>query len=723
MKVLLISLMSLFGSATTLAQINNSVILWLKADAGTTPAAPVDGNNITGWTTQQGSYSPTVSATRPTYCMPATTAATSVQNFFNYNPSFTFNGAYLSFNTNLVNTLTAARIVYVTKMTDTTGGNNTFASPFSELHNMGGGCTKTTADVRIASPFPLNTASYSGKYMGDDFGAIGNPNTGTMPAGTSAGQVFFGKGALCSEVATATEMDIPFIYSSSNEANGTDSWRSRMLVNNRLMREAVTNTANFDVGHRTPNYYFPTTPNVMIFNGDGSAGGFNARTYRNNCAEIIMLNADVTTDELSNLHSYLAVKYGITISQQTIGKVLSPVNYTSSTSTTDKWTGAGTVIWNASLNTDYRYNIIGIGHDALATPLVNQRQSKSVNRSNKGNLLSISTQALAATNAANTTAVSATGNSFFMVADNNMAAHSGGPTGSGTTGTNPEANTELPAGVYSRIHREWLSQATNFSQNVTIGFDGSLLGNDTPISNLRLLTDADGDFSNATIESMLPVANAAYPDIIEFTVTSAMYAARPYFTLASISSSTTLPVGLVSFVADCENEEVVLKWDVASETSNKHFTLEGSNDAVNYKKISDVAGRGTTDIPKVYHYKAGPVRYKYYRLSQTDSDGTTAVLRVAAASCDIPAFSVELYPNPLSENEDELNFNIASGRSERITVQFYDMTGKLCQEESIAVLKGNGAYQVNAANLSKGMYTIRISGITDDVPAMKFIRN
>ncbi|WP_333875880.1 LamG-like jellyroll fold domain-containing protein, partial [Flavobacterium sp.] len=101
-------------------------------------------------------------------------------------------------------------------------------------------------------------------------------------------------------------------------------------------------------------------------------------------AEIITFSSrknDVT--ERSKVESYLAIKYGITLG----------VNGTS-----QNYIGSdGTVIWNATSNTGYNYDIAGIGRDDLSR--LNQKQSKSVNANT---ILTIGLGTIATTNTANT---------------------------------------------------------------------------------------------------------------------------------------------------------------------------------------------------------------------------------------------------------------------------------------------------------------------------------
>ena len=92
--------------------------------------------------------------------------------------------------------------------------------------------------------------------------------------------------------------------------------------------------------------------------------------------------------ERTKIESYLGVKYGITLG----------VNGTSKSYLASD----GTVIWDASANAGYNYDIAGIGRDDISK--LNQKQSKSVNTNAN---LTIGLGAIAATNTANTNAFDA----------------------------------------------------------------------------------------------------------------------------------------------------------------------------------------------------------------------------------------------------------------------------------------------------------------------------
>lgn len=85
----------------------------------------------------------------------------------------------------------------------------------------------------------------------------------------------------------------------------------------------------------------------------------------------------------------------------------------------------------------------------------------------------------------------------------------------------------------------------------------------------------------------------------------------------------TLPIELLSFEANGNNNQAVIEWTTASEMNNDYFTIERSSDGINYKPIATVNGAGTSNSVNSYSYTDNTPGYGtlYYRLSQTDYDG------------------------------------------------------------------------------------------------------
>src|SRR5581483_1122974 len=124
------------------------------------------------------------------------------------------------------------------------------------------------------------------------------------------------------------------------------------------------------------------------------------------------------------------------------------------------------------------------------------------------------------------------------------------------------AATEVPPGICCRLRREWLSQKTNFTNtDLKLEFDFNII---TPgysplnAADLRLLVDADGDFTNATILNTPAITIAVSASVVTITVPASAFTGTPYFTLASASATTLLPVQFISFAATCRDEAAQL---------------------------------------------------------------------------------------------------------------------------------------------------------------------
>ncbi|MEZ4959932.1 MAG: DNRLRE domain-containing protein, partial [Saprospiraceae bacterium] len=89
----------------------------------------------------------------------------------------------------------------------------------------------------------------------------------------------------------------------------------------------------------------------------------NGPLWIGNIPEIIVFPTNLTTTQVNQVNSYLAIKYGITLDQT------SPLNYIASNGTT--------IFWNGTTNSGHKNNIAGIARDDLSS--LNQKQSKSSN--------------------------------------------------------------------------------------------------------------------------------------------------------------------------------------------------------------------------------------------------------------------------------------------------------------------------------------------------------
>lgn len=116
-----------------------------------------------------------------------------------------------------------------------------------------------------------------------------------------------------------------------------------------------------------------------------------------------------------------------------------------------------------------------------------------------------------------------------------------------------------------------------------------------------------------------------------------------------------LPVVLIDFDARATDQGVELNWTTASEESNSLFTIERSEDGHNFEPVLYADGAG--DSEELIHYRAtdkNPLSgLIYYRLKQTDFNGTYSYSELVAVRCpepDLePGFVIE--GNPMKSGE------------------------------------------------------------------------
>jgi hypothetical protein len=175
--------------------------------------------------------------------------------------------------------------------------------------------------------------------------------------------------------------------------------------------------------------------------------------------------------------------------------------------------------------------------------------------------------------------------------------------------------------------------------------------------------------------------------------------------LASSSGSNPLPVTLTDFQAALINSSVKLSWETASEINNDHFTIERSEDGKYYHEIATVKGAGNKSSVSLYTYwdERATAGISYYRLKQTDFDGTTIFLGVRTIENAVDKATLNIYPNPVASAElIRTNYSGAA--------KILSLTG----EEMLSV---SNAEEMALPALAAGIYMIR----TEDGRLAKFI--
>ena len=176
----------------------------------------------------------------------------------------------------------------------------------------------------------------------------------------------------------------------------------------------------------------------------------------------------------------------------------------------------------------------------------------------------------------------------------------------------------------------------------------------------------------------------------------------------------TVPVELTAFTTENVNDEVIIKWQTATESNNSGFELErsqksGVSSKKNWNIIAFVDGNGTTTEVNEYIYRdkiEKPGSY-YYRLKQIDFDGTTTYSPEIEVDVTGPTeFKLmQNYPNPFNP-ATTIRFTLPAKTDMLIAV--YNSIGEKVAEAFKGELEqGYHDVKFDASNLSSGVYFYR----------------
>jgi hypothetical protein len=181
------------------------------------------------------------------------------------------------------------------------------------------------------------------------------------------------------------------------------------------------------------------------------------------------------------------------------------------------------------------------------------------------------------------------------------------------------------------------------------------------------------------------------------------------FSLGSITTENPLPIELVSFAATPLNNQVNLNWTTASETNNDYFTVESSNDAVNFKEVSRMSGAGNSNSMLTYStVDTNPYSgVSYYRLKQVDYDGKFVYSNIEVVNLNsISEMNMVVSPNPVIGLVD---IRLDSDYFANPTIEVRDLQGRiLLVKNNLSVSEGKSV-NVDLSELPQGLYFIQAS--------------
>lgn len=210
-----------------------------------------------------------------------------------------------------------------------------------------------------------------------------------------------------------------------------------------------------------------------------------------------------------------------------------------------------------------------------------------------------------------------------------------------------------------------------------------------------------------TVPFLLTELSAARFTTRGFTLTEADASGTldSLFSYVTLYPMAALPVSLLSFTGQYNNNQVKLNWTTAQEQQNKVFEVQYSASGYDFETIGTVAGNINSNQVNSYqfnttHYQLGK---NFYRLKQVDVDGRSTISSIATILID-QQMVISLAPNPAST---KLNLSVYQPVNGKLQLTLTTIAG---QQVWATTLTGNSSNTViNLPALTRGVYVATIT--------------
>jgi hypothetical protein len=183
-----------------------------------------------------------------------------------------------------------------------------------------------------------------------------------------------------------------------------------------------------------------------------------------------------------------------------------------------------------------------------------------------------------------------------------------------------------------------------------------------------------------------------------------------------------LPVELLSFSGNCENDQTELIWKTASENNSDYFEVLKSQDGENWRVINTQSAAGFSTTLQTYSYtELEKSNEAYYRLNQVDINGSNKLYDPVFIGCEGIASQLTTYPNPSMEG-----FNILISDSKLVgesTLIIRDAMGKIFLTKSISIESGLNLFPITSLELENGVYFISVESLNGHSNIVKHLKN
>ena len=240
---------------------------------------------------------------------------------------------------------------------------------------------------------------------------------------------------------------------------------------------------------------------------------------------------------------------------------------------------------------------------------------------------------------------------------------------------------------------------------VVTGFDGALPpGAFSPLRGSAVINNG-GDtitlFDPANVECDSFVAVAGTDGCVQSAGIEELLCSADEFSFTS--SVLITPITLASFTAEIDNATAILKWTTLSEENNDVIEIQRSFNGLDWDKIGEVDGQGTTDERTDYQFEDKNLvnGTTFYQLNQIDFDGTVTLSDIVSITTD-----------QLSDLEigavNKQSINLTTALEGNASYRVFNSMGEMVANGEFIAIKGNQSIYYQSGVLASGFYIIQL---------------
>ncbi len=181
----------------------------------------------------------------------------------------------------------------------------------------------------------------------------------------------------------------------------------------------------------------------------------------------------------------------------------------------------------------------------------------------------------------------------------------------------------------------------------------------------------------------------------------------------------TLAINFIDVNGAKESGKATLRWTIAADQELNHFVIERSANAKDFYEIGKVNPINSSGIQKYMFIDEQPSKsINYYRIVALESGNQKIFSKIIVLISAGKEFQVgKVFPIPA---KDEININVVSGGTQKITFSIVDIDGRILKKET-KLGQPQFLYTTSIAALPKGQYTLIIHANSQE-ESLQFIK-